>query len=384
MVGAGVYGLACALACARRGLRVLVAEATAPGAGASGGPVGALAPHPPEPWSPRKAAQLAALAGAEAYWREVAAEGGVDPGYARVGRAIPLADAAARARAAAQIEAARRRWGGAGSWRIAEAGALPGWIAPAAAPAGIALETLSARLAPRRAVAALAAAAASRGVEIRRGWRAVALGPGRARFAEGEVAAGVVVLAAGMACARLAPGLPVTGVKGQAARLDAAAPPGAPLLTADGLYVAPCPGGGVAVGSTAEASWAAASSTDARLDAVIARARRLCPALAGAATLERWAGVRPRAPRPDPMVGPIPGLDRALAATGGFRTGFATAPAAAEAVAALALGGAAILPPGWSVADHLEAAARRRERAGGDVDILARRDASAPDAVDSG
>lgn len=48
VVGAGIFGLSCAWACIERGLSVVVAERAAPGAGASGGPVGALAPHLPE------------------------------------------------------------------------------------------------------------------------------------------------------------------------------------------------------------------------------------------------------------------------------------------------------------------------------------------------
>jgi glycine oxidase len=78
-------------------------------------------------------------------------------------------------------------------------------------------------------------------------------------------------------------------------------------------------------------------STDARLDALIDRARRICPALRDAPVLERWAGLRPRAPRPDPMLGPLPGHPRVLAATGGFKTGFGLAPAVAAAIAAYAV-----------------------------------------------
>ena len=44
VVGAGVVGLAAAWSAARRGLRVLVLEASAPGAGASGVAAGMLAP----------------------------------------------------------------------------------------------------------------------------------------------------------------------------------------------------------------------------------------------------------------------------------------------------------------------------------------------------
>ena len=43
--GAGIFGLAIAWTCARRGAAVRVIDPGGPGAGASGGLVGALAPH---------------------------------------------------------------------------------------------------------------------------------------------------------------------------------------------------------------------------------------------------------------------------------------------------------------------------------------------------
>ena len=93
VMGGGIFGLACAHACARRGARVRLIEARAIGAGASGGVVGALAPHVPENWNPKKAFQLDSLLMAEAYWADVAEVSGIDPGYARTGRLQPLADA---------------------------------------------------------------------------------------------------------------------------------------------------------------------------------------------------------------------------------------------------------------------------------------------------
>jgi len=357
VVGAGVFGLACAWACLQRGLSVAVAEAgPAPGAGASGGLVGALAPFAPDRWDARKAFQLRALLGAEREWRAIAAAGGVDPCYARCGRLIPLADDAARARAEALARAARAHWGGAGEWRLLGPQAAPGWLAPDAAACGAVLETLSARLDPRAAVAALAAAVVARGGEIGCGMRAAEVAADGVRCAGGFLPAGLVVVAAGAGSAGLVPEAPVAGVKGQAALLAAAAPGGAPLIAEAGLYVVPQGPGRVAVGSTSEAQWADAVGTDAALDAVIARARAICPALAAAPVVARWAGLRPRARRPDPMLGPLPDRPGVLMATGGFRTGFGLALAAGAAVAAMAAGEAVDLPRGYRVSDHLAGA----------------------------
>src|SRR6056297_2763886 len=56
--GAGIFGLSVAWSCVRRGAAVRVIDPYGPGAGSSGGLVGALAPHVPEQWNDKKAFQL--------------------------------------------------------------------------------------------------------------------------------------------------------------------------------------------------------------------------------------------------------------------------------------------------------------------------------------
>ena len=95
--GAGIFGLSLAWVCARRGARVQVVDPFGPGAGSSGGTVGALAPHVPENWNPKKAFQLESLLSAEGFWAEVESAGGLSAGYARTGRLQPVAGEAALA-----------------------------------------------------------------------------------------------------------------------------------------------------------------------------------------------------------------------------------------------------------------------------------------------
>ena len=168
VIGAGIFGLACAWACARRGRAVRVLEAKRVGAGASGGVVGALAPHVPERWNAKKQFQFEALRDAGAFWAEVEAASGRDTGFARRGRLLPLAQAEAVTLAEARAVAARTVWGEAGAWSVAEA--WDGrWLDPQAAPFGVVRDTLAAQLAPRQAVAALAAACRATGVVIEEG-----------------------------------------------------------------------------------------------------------------------------------------------------------------------------------------------------------------------
>ncbi|PZQ52215.1 MAG: FAD-dependent oxidoreductase [Rhodovulum sulfidophilum] len=352
VVGGGIFGLACAHACLDRGRQVTLVDASLPGAGASGGPVGALSPHLPEKWNEKKAAQLRALIAAEAYWARIAAFSGLDPGYARLGRFLPLASEAARARAEAQARNAAEFWPAPFRWELSAPEAIP-----FAAPHGAVFETLSARIDPPRAIAALTEALRRRGGEVltRRPVRAVT--EGRAETDAGPIAARAILLAPGTGAGPLAAPIlgrdPFQGVKGQAARLAPAHPLATPMIYADGLYIVPHADGTVGVGATSENSYADPFATDAALDALLARATEILPPLEGAEVRARWAGLRPRGPRPEPMLGRLPGTRTLFLAAGAFRTGFGMAPLVGEILAALVAGEDPAMPPGFSIAEHL-------------------------------
>ncbi len=342
--GAGVFGLATAFACAVRGARVRVIDPAGPGGGASGGIVGALAPHVPERWNPKKAFQFESLYRAKTFWAEVARHGGADPGYARTGRLQPVPDMAAHDLAQERAASAETLWQGHAAWRVIPAERYAGW-APPSATGYLIEDTLSARLHPRQACFALAAALRSHGAEI------VADGP----------QAGAVVLATGWQGLRaLSEELaqPVgTGVKGQAVLFEAEARD-LPQIFAEALHIVPHGDGTVAVGSTSERDFDDPSATDDQCEALIEAARRLCPALAAAPLRARWAGVRPRARSRAPMLGPHPHRPGTFIANGGFKIGFGMAPGIAEVMADLVLEGRDRIPPGFAVADNLAAPAQ--------------------------
>ncbi|SIS52283.1 NAD(P)/FAD-dependent oxidoreductase [Phaeovulum vinaykumarii] len=342
--GGGVFGLACAYGCARRGARVRVIDTAELGAGSSGGLVGMLAPHVPEQWNPKKQFQFEALAMADAFWADVAAAGGENPGYARVGRLQPLADQAAVALAEARALGAAEHWGTDFAWRIARAEEFSGLVPKS--PTGLVIhDTLSGRANPRAAGLALAAAIRALGGQIVEGDAAMNTPE------EGAVihATGVQGLAElSVAFARTVG----NGVKGQSALLehDAGA---APQIFADGLLIVPHANGTVAIGSTSERAFDDPTSTDGQLETLIERAREMCPDLAEARVIERWAGVRPRARTMAPMLGPWPERAGHFVANGGFKIGFGMAPKVAEAMADLVLDGRDEIPAGFRVEDNL-------------------------------
>ncbi|GAW34540.1 glycine oxidase [Roseovarius sp. A-2] len=329
--GAGIFGLSVAWACARRGARVRVIDPHGPGAGASGGVVGALAPHVPENWNDKKAFQFEGLIMAGPFWAEVADAGGLSPGYARLGRVQPVMNEAALALARAREAGAATLWQGQAEWRVEP---VHGAWCPQSPTGYVIRDTLSARLHPRRACAALVAALRARGCEVLRE------GPDAGRVLWATGVAGLEALNTGHTRQV------GNGVKGQGAVLDFDARD-LPQLFADAVHIVPHEDGTTAIGSTSERDYDDPESTDAQLDAVIARARAVVPAISGARVLERWAGVRPRTRSRAPMLGAHPLHAGAFIANGGFKIGFGMAPKVGEVMADLMLDGVDRIPDGF-------------------------------------
>lgn len=327
--GAGIFGLTIAWCCQSRGAHVQVIDPLGPGAGASGGVVGALAPHVPENWNEKKAFQLDSLLMAETFWQDVEDVSGISPGYARLGRLQPVADTAALDLARAREASATDLWQEHASWRVVEA-ADHDW-APVTPTGYLVCDTLSARVHPRRACAALA------GAIITRGGAVVKEAAPKGQVVHATGVAGLLDLNKDRARTV------GNGVKGQGALLkfDARA---LPQLFADALHIVPHEDGTVAVGSTSERDYDDPNKTDAQLDDVIDRAMRAVPVLHGARIIERWAGVRPRARSRAPMLGEHPLYPGQFIANGGFKIGFGMAPKVGQVMADLILEGRDTIP----------------------------------------
>ncbi len=274
---------------------------------------------------------------AEEFWAGVARTGGRDPGYLRSGRLQPIADAAALELARARIETAADLWEGRYTWEIVKAD--PAW--GPLTPTGLVIrDTLTARMHPRLAIPALAAALVARGGEI------VTDAPDKGRVVWATGWQGLVALSEHFG---KTVGVPV---KGQSATLahDARA---LPQLFAGGVHVVPHADGTVAIGSTTEREFDAGDTCDNQLDDVIAKARAAVPALAQAPVVGRWAGLRPRAKTRAPMLGAWPGRDGHFIANGGFKIGFGMAPMVGTVMAALLLDGEDTIPDGFKVEANL-------------------------------
>ena len=338
--GAGIFGLSIAWAAARRGARVRVTDTACVGAGASGGIVGAMAPHVPEGWNDKKAFQLDSLLLAESWWAAVELAANLPTGYGRTGRLQPLADTRAFEIAKARGIEAQSLWQGQAVWNVVKTSARA-WE-PQSPSGYMVQDTLTARLNPVQALAALCAAITENGGEIIIG-NDIPDGP--TLWATG--AAGLADLSAALA-------QPIgSGVKGQALLLrhDAC---NQPQLFVDGLHIVPHANGTVAIGSTSETTWADPYSNDAQLDILHQKAIAACPALAQAPIISRWAGLRPRARSRAPMLGEWPNRPGHFVANGGFKIGFGMAPKVAEVMVDLVLDGVDDIPEGFRVAASLK------------------------------
>jgi glycine oxidase len=359
IIGTGIVGLWCAVHAVRAGLRPLVIDSVGIAAGASGGIVGALMPHQPSVWSPKKALQLEGLLTLPDEIATLEADTGLSAGYARAGRLMPIWTEDEQAKHVAWEAGAKLHWPKAFQWNALQPIENRDWLDPETAPLGAALDTLAARLDPR-AMCALLAKTIENNADFDFGNGVSAISPDRSILLNdaNRIVAKHILITTGIHSFDLLE--PIigrktgTGVKGQAALLRPSKPlkpAELPVIYADGLYVIAHDNGLIAVGSTSENQWNDATSTDDQLDTLLAKASAICPILRDAEVIERWAGVRPKHESRDPVVAELAEAPGIIVATGGFKISFAVAHLMAREAIGYVTGNAGdfrqILTEGW-------------------------------------
>jgi len=354
VIGAGIWGLSCAYACAKRGQSVAVFEAGTVGQGASGGIVGAMAPHAPDGWNDKKQFQFEALDTAADFWAEVDAQSGLPSGYGRIGRLIPITTERDRGLAEQRREIAKTVFLDKYKWNVLENHPM---LPTQTAPFGVVHDEITARIHPAKAVASLAKTCQKQGVEIFEDRRVTGLDDHMVYGLWGEARADAIILAGGtegfalldhhLGCST------GVGVKGQAALLDYNLGD-VPQIYANGVYIIPHIGGVTTVGATSEKSWGQPYAIDEKLDVVLDKAYDLIPSLKAAPIVQRWAGLRPKSRRRHPMLGPIPEIEGVFCAMGAYTIGFGLAHKVGEVLADFAGGGTYDLPRNFTVSWQME------------------------------
>jgi glycine oxidase len=331
VAGAGAVGSVCALALARAGARVTLADPAPRGDNASGVAAGMLAPALEAALDPLSREHFDLLRRARDAWPAVL--DGLGAGVRRCG-ALWFAAEEGEAEAVAD----RLRAMGAGIEALS-APAAERLSFGLAAPGPAIRSAEDWRLEPRAVLAALHRAIVAAGGEFL-AERVTSFAEGRAGLSNGAaLEADLLVLATAGRPAGLAAELPelsaLSPIKGQIVRLDSAVPREGPIVRRGGVYVVPSADGPI-VGATMEAGVA-----DTRVDAAVVRrlqaeAAALFPALAAAIPAPA-AGVRYGTPDGLPLVGASSRPDIFLA-LGARRNGWLLAPLMARAVIAAMAG----------------------------------------------
>jgi len=351
VIGGGVIGLSIAHRLAGDGLRVRLLERGACGREASWAGAGILSPRSPHRLDAIARLTERSMAQYEDFCGRLREASGVDPEYRRCGELTLIFDEndLRIARAEERAVADRAIESGEPPIQVFDAADLP-TVEPAATTdaLGAMLYREAAQVRNPRLLQALRAACTRSGVDIRQDCGVEAIlteeeSVTGVQTTQDEHRCGRVVLCAGAWSSSLDPRfdslIPVRPVRGQMVLMRVDSPPFSRVISAGKTYLVPRCDGHILLGATEEPDAGFNKrNTAGGVLSLIASGLRLVPGLSDAAVETTWAGLRPGTPDDKPYLGPVPGFDGLIAATGHFRTGLTLAPVTADIVADLVAG----------------------------------------------
>jgi len=351
IVGAGIVGSACALECARRGLRTAVVEAAGIGCGATAAGMGHIVVMDDSP------AQMALTHYSQTLWQELSDRLPADVEYEPCGTLWVASDEE-------EMQEVRRK-----NSLYATAGVvtsiLDGQMLAEAEPqlrqplAGALLVPSDAVLYPPCAAGYLLREAQRLGARLHAPRKVLSARAGEVRLDNGtELHAARVVIASGADAGELLPELPMKKRKGHLVITDRY--PGfvrhqlvelgylksAHSLTADSIAfnVQPRRTGQILIGSSRQYN-AEDPAVDAQiLASMIERAQWYLPKIGALSAIRVWTGFRAATPDKLPLIGPWPGDDSLFLATGHEGLGITTSLGTARILADHLLGAPAKIP----------------------------------------
>jgi glycine oxidase len=346
IVGGGVIGLSIAEALARAGLPSTVLDRRELGREASWAGAGLIPPVAERVVENPSAALRSWSARLYPDWAAALhAETGIDTGYRRTG-GVDVAWTESEDQA---LRSAAGQWRAEG---IACERLAPGDYArvePALNPELRAVYYLPDRAQVRNPwlLRALMAAVSRHGVRLKP-WHSVEGYSLRGRRIEavrtsaGELPCGLVIVAAGAWSGPMLQSIgirvPTPPLKGQIVLVRGEQPLIGRIVEHGKNYLVPRDDGRVLVGATEDDAGFDTRPTLVDTRGLLDEALRLCPILHKAEVEATWAGLRPGNVDGKPTIGPAPGFDNLIVATGHKRAGLQLAPATAELVADLVLG----------------------------------------------
>ncbi|MGH3090448.1 MAG: glycine oxidase ThiO [Rubrobacteraceae bacterium] len=346
VIGGGVIGCSVAYSAARRGASVALFEAERIASGASGAAAGMLnaqaESHEP---GPLLDLMLESRKMHGPLCEALREETGLDPEYVRAGT-LRAATSEGFAEKLAKTYFWQKRKGLSARW-------LDGEEARELEP-GLSSGVLAALYFPKegqvnspRLTRALALGAAGNGAEILEAEPVTDFltqngKVSGVRTVHGEVSAGSVVLAGGVAGGRLAAEVgiqpPAHPVKGEILTVEAGRSLVKSNVWNEDCYLVSKRDGRVVIGATEEPNVFDRRPTLEGVAKLSGAAVKLVPEIRRSTFRGAWGGLRPATPDGLPVLGPVEGLENLFVATGHYRNGVLLAPVTGEIVSALALG----------------------------------------------
>lgn len=351
IIGGGIVGAACALECARGGLRVTILEADIVGGGATAAGMGHLVVMDDSE------AQFALTRYSVELWRALAAELPRDVEYTNSGTIWVAADEEEMSFLPAKREYYFSRG--------ARAEILDGRALREAEPhlreglAGGLLVPDDAVIYPPCAARYLLEQATALGARLEVGRRVAEIENDGIRFEDGtRLSAGAVVNAAGNAAARLTPGAPIRGRKGHLVITDRYAGfvkhqlvelgylKSAHSVSGDSVAfnVQPRPTGQMLIGSSRQYGNDERGVDSIILAKMLRRACEFMPELSGVSSLRTWTGFRAATPDKLPLIGGWPTNDKLYLAAGHEGLGITTSMATGKLLVDEILGRESAIP----------------------------------------
>jgi glycine/D-amino acid oxidase-like deaminating enzyme len=336
IVGAGIVGAACADEFSRRGMRAAVVDRDLVGGGATAAGMGHIVTMDDSD------AQFALTRYSQRLWQKLCPDLPTDVEYDQCGTIWVAADDE-------EMNEVRRKRDYYGHrevpTEVLDSQALRR-LEPNLRPglAGGLLVTEDAVLYPPCAAHFLMEHAQKRGAKLHFGYSVAQMGQGRVRMTDGsEIAAKIIVNAAGACAAKLTPAVEIKKRKGHLAITDRY--PGflrhqlvelgylksAHAVTSDSVAfnVQPRRTGQILIGSSRQYGEDHNEVDSGILARMLQRAQEYMPGLAQMSTVRTWTGFRAATPDKLPLIGPWPGDDSLFLATGheglGITTSLATA-----------------------------------------------------------
>ncbi len=363
VIGGGVIGLSVARELAGEGFGVTVFDRGPCGREASWAGAGVLTPPNPHRTDPAAGLVLRGLAMYEEFCEQLHNETGVECEYERCAEIELAFDERGLSALREDVQAAANRRTAVGESNYRELTSASGGVAepvyqmlsPVEAQAmepavsseivGAMICRAAAQVRNPRLLRAIFESCRLKGVAIRENTPVVELIGSGGRVTgvrvgldgQESVSADRVILGAGawssQLSARIEALMPVVPVRGQMVLLKLEARPFSNIIARGRTYLVPRRDGHVLLGATEERDSGFSKRNTAKgIASLISKGIRLAPILADAPIVATWAGLRPGTPDDLPYIGPVPGFDGLIAATGHFRTGLSAAPATAEAV----------------------------------------------------